>query len=192
MRLVIWFLNAKNGPAEIQRQLTDVYSDSAMEKGSVRKWCQLFRGSRNNMHNNELSGRTNISSGEYSGTFHSVSKLHQVIITCVWTSKNVCPVADWGVVQRKKTCRIVSKSWRRPLCRWHTTAVPTIWHVPYFTWQMYGVVVQWRQQHVGIKINILWVFPTYLHPRGLTFWARYIRILLHVTSRSKITKHEVK
>ena len=43
MRSVIRFLNAKNmKPAEIHRQLCDVYGEHAMSSLMVRRWCDCL------------------------------------------------------------------------------------------------------------------------------------------------------
>jgi hypothetical protein len=40
---VIRLYNAKNiRPAEIHRQLVEVYGEGVMNEGNVRKWCRLF------------------------------------------------------------------------------------------------------------------------------------------------------
>jgi hypothetical protein len=46
VRSVIRFLNAINvRPAEIHRQIVEVYGEDVMNKGNVRKWCRLFNSS---------------------------------------------------------------------------------------------------------------------------------------------------
>jgi hypothetical protein len=51
MQSVIHFLNAKNmKPAEIHRQLCDVYGEHAMSSSMVRKWGLLFNEERENVH----------------------------------------------------------------------------------------------------------------------------------------------
>jgi len=43
MRSVIRFLNARNVlPSEIHHQICQVYGDSAMSDGMVRKWVRMF------------------------------------------------------------------------------------------------------------------------------------------------------
>jgi len=47
MRSVIRFLNAKNmTPAEIHRQLCDVYGEHAMGSSVVRRWVRVFNDGR--------------------------------------------------------------------------------------------------------------------------------------------------
>ena len=56
MRSVIRFLNAKNmTPAEIHRQLCDVYGEHAMSSSMVRRWVRLFNLLTPNVN---YSGRT--------------------------------------------------------------------------------------------------------------------------------------
>ena len=51
MRSVIRFLNAKNmKPAEIHRQLCDVYGEHAMSSSMARRWVRLFNEGRENVH----------------------------------------------------------------------------------------------------------------------------------------------
>ena len=58
MRSVIHFLNAKNmKPAEIHRQLCDVYGEYAMSSSMVRRRVQLFNEGRENVHDDLRSGR---------------------------------------------------------------------------------------------------------------------------------------
>jgi len=58
IRSVIHFLNARNVlPSEIHHQICQVYGDSAMSDGMVRKWVQMFNGGRENVHDEARSGR---------------------------------------------------------------------------------------------------------------------------------------
>jgi transposase len=57
---VIKFLNAKNvHPAEIFRQVCEVYGENAMSDGMVRRWCRMFSKGRTNVHN-DRSGRPSL------------------------------------------------------------------------------------------------------------------------------------
>ena len=48
---VIGFLNARNVlPSEIHHQICQVYGDTAMSDGMVRKWVRMFNEGRQNMH----------------------------------------------------------------------------------------------------------------------------------------------
>jgi len=48
---VIRFMNAKNmKPAEIHRQLCDVYGEHTMSSSMVQRWVQLFNEGRENVH----------------------------------------------------------------------------------------------------------------------------------------------
>ncbi|GBN48854.1 hypothetical protein AVEN_178306-1 [Araneus ventricosus] len=50
-RSVIRFLNAKEvKPAEIHRQLVEVYAQNVMTDGMVRKWVRKFNDGRTNVH----------------------------------------------------------------------------------------------------------------------------------------------
>ena len=61
MRSVIRFLNAKNmKPAEIHRQLCDVYGEHAMSSSMVRRWVQLFSEGCENVHDDPRSGRPSV------------------------------------------------------------------------------------------------------------------------------------
>ena len=56
IRSVIRFLNAKNmKPAEIHRQLCDVYGEHAMSSSVVRRWLRLFNEGRENVHDDPRS-----------------------------------------------------------------------------------------------------------------------------------------
>ena len=61
MRSVIRFLNAKNvTPAEIHRQLCDVYGEHAMSSSVVRRWVRLFNEGRENVHDDPRRGRPSV------------------------------------------------------------------------------------------------------------------------------------
>jgi len=61
IRSVIRFLNAKNmTPAEIHRQLCDVYGEHAMSSSMVRRWVRLFNEGRENVHDDPRSGRPSV------------------------------------------------------------------------------------------------------------------------------------
>ena len=47
---VIWFLKAENfRPAEIYTRIIEACGEGALNEGNVRKWCRLFKESRNNV-----------------------------------------------------------------------------------------------------------------------------------------------
>jgi transposase-like protein len=51
MRSVIRFLNARNmKPADIHRQLCEVYREHAMIDSTVRSWVRQFNEGRENVH----------------------------------------------------------------------------------------------------------------------------------------------
>jgi len=61
LRSVIRFLNAKNmTPAEIHRQLCDVYGEHAISSSMVRRWVRLFNEGRENVHDDPSSGRPSV------------------------------------------------------------------------------------------------------------------------------------
>ncbi|GBM73650.1 hypothetical protein AVEN_195942-1 [Araneus ventricosus] len=58
---VIQFLNTKKvKPAEIHRQLVEIYGENEMTDGMVRKWVQQFNGERTNVHDEAWSGRPSV------------------------------------------------------------------------------------------------------------------------------------
>ena len=58
IRAVIRFLNAKGTTAaEIRHQICDVYGEGAMSDSMVRRWVRLFNEGRENVHDDERSGR---------------------------------------------------------------------------------------------------------------------------------------
>ncbi|KAJ4432569.1 hypothetical protein ANN_21192 [Periplaneta americana] len=57
VRSVIRFLNARHlKPAEIYRQLKEVYGDTVMNERNVRKWCEMFNNGRTNVHDETRPG----------------------------------------------------------------------------------------------------------------------------------------
>ncbi|GBM22061.1 hypothetical protein AVEN_137371-1 [Araneus ventricosus] len=61
VRSVIRFLNAKNvKPAEIHRQLLEIYGDNVMTDGMVIKWVRQFNDGRTNVHDEARSGRPSV------------------------------------------------------------------------------------------------------------------------------------
>ncbi|GBL93622.1 hypothetical protein AVEN_25621-1 [Araneus ventricosus] len=61
VRSVIRFLNAKNvKPAEIHRQLVEIYGENAMTDGMVRKWVRQFNDGRTNVHDEARSWRPSV------------------------------------------------------------------------------------------------------------------------------------
>ena len=57
IRAVIRFLNARNvKPAEIYRQIKDVYGEDVMSDGMVRKWVRTFNEGRTNVQYEARSG----------------------------------------------------------------------------------------------------------------------------------------
>ncbi|GBM73510.1 hypothetical protein AVEN_103941-1 [Araneus ventricosus] len=61
VRSVIRFLNAKKiKPAEIHRQLVEIYGEHVMTDGMVRKWVRQFNDGRTNVHDEARSGRPSV------------------------------------------------------------------------------------------------------------------------------------
>ncbi|GBM61292.1 hypothetical protein AVEN_253040-1 [Araneus ventricosus] len=61
VRSVIRFLNAKKvKPAEIHRQLVEIYGENVMTDGMVKKWVRQFNDGRTNVHDEARSGRPSI------------------------------------------------------------------------------------------------------------------------------------
>ena len=61
IRSVIRFLTARNiSAADIHRQITEVYGPNAMSEGKVRKWVREFKGGRENVNDEERSGRPSV------------------------------------------------------------------------------------------------------------------------------------
>ncbi|KAJ4447187.1 hypothetical protein ANN_09188 [Periplaneta americana] len=61
MRSVIRFLNARNiKPADIHRQLCEVYGDDAIIDGMVRRWVRKFNEGRISVHDEQHTGRPSL------------------------------------------------------------------------------------------------------------------------------------
>jgi hypothetical protein len=51
IRSVIRFLNARNvKPADVHRQICEIYGENATSDGMVRKWVRQFNEGRENVH----------------------------------------------------------------------------------------------------------------------------------------------
>jgi len=115
--LVIWFLNDKNvHPTEIHRQIVAVCGDGTVKEGYLRKQCLLFKEGMT-MHECILPPAHNLnsSSGKFSSILHTVLTSHQVIITCISTSRNCSLLRVWGVTKRQNMlCRTGWKPWQQP------------------------------------------------------------------------------
>ena len=56
IRSVIRFLTARNvSPAEIHRQISEVYGPNAMSDSKVRKWVRAFKDGWENVHDEPVS-----------------------------------------------------------------------------------------------------------------------------------------
>ncbi|GBN07697.1 hypothetical protein AVEN_249463-1 [Araneus ventricosus] len=61
VRSVIRFLNAKKvKPAELHRQLVEIYGENVMTDRMVRKWVRQFNDGRTNVHDGARSGRSSV------------------------------------------------------------------------------------------------------------------------------------
>ena len=61
IRAVIRFLQAKNiQPADIHRQVCEVYGEGAMSDSVVRRWCRQFESGRDTAHDDKRSGRHSV------------------------------------------------------------------------------------------------------------------------------------
>ena len=61
IRSVIRVLNARNVlPSEIHHQIFQVYGDTAMSDGVVRKWVRMFNEGRENVHDEARSQRPSL------------------------------------------------------------------------------------------------------------------------------------
>jgi len=61
IRAVIRFPLAKNiQPADIHRQVCEVFGEGAMGDSLVRRWCRQFESGRDNVHDDKRSGRSNV------------------------------------------------------------------------------------------------------------------------------------
>ena len=81
IRSVIRFLNARNVlPSEIHHQICQVYGDSAMSDGMVRKWVRMFSDGRENVHNEARSGHRISSKMPFNIHFYSL----KITFLCKW------------------------------------------------------------------------------------------------------------
>ncbi|KAJ8953308.1 hypothetical protein NQ318_012102 [Aromia moschata] len=61
LRSVIRFLNAKKvSPIDTHHQLVEVYGEKCMDVKNVRKWCHEFSEGRENVHDEQRSGRPSL------------------------------------------------------------------------------------------------------------------------------------
>jgi hypothetical protein len=68
IRFVIRFLNARNvKPADIHRQICEVYGENAISDGMVRKWVRKFNEGRENVHDEPRSGRPAVVTDVFTG-----------------------------------------------------------------------------------------------------------------------------
>jgi hypothetical protein len=68
IRSVIRFLNARNvKPADIYRQICELYGENAMNDGMVRKWVRKLNEVRDNVHDEPRSDRPSMVRGVVTG-----------------------------------------------------------------------------------------------------------------------------
>ena len=64
IRSVLRFLNARNvKPADIHRQICEVYGENAISDGMVRKWVRKFNKGRDNLLDEPRSDRPSVVTG---------------------------------------------------------------------------------------------------------------------------------
>ena len=64
IRSLVRFLNARNmKPANIHRQICEVYGENGTSHGMVRKWVSKFNDGRDNVHDEPRSGRPSAVTG---------------------------------------------------------------------------------------------------------------------------------
>ncbi|GBN29760.1 hypothetical protein AVEN_100065-1 [Araneus ventricosus] len=74
VRSVIRFLNAKKvKPAEMHRQLVEIYGENVMTDGMVTKWVRQFNDGHTNVHDEAWSGRPSVVND------HLVAKVNEKI-----------------------------------------------------------------------------------------------------------------
>jgi hypothetical protein len=65
IRSVIKLYNAKNvRPADIYRQVCDVYGENAMSDGMVRRCYRMFSEGRTSVHDDDRSGRPSLANAD--------------------------------------------------------------------------------------------------------------------------------
>jgi hypothetical protein len=176
---VIWFLKAKNfRPAGIHRQITEVYGESAMNEGNVRKWCRLFKGSRMKVHGGERSGRATSSNGKYSNILYTVRPWTRwfLLVSQIQEIFGRPESEEWP--RDKERCAGLTESLGGDLFRRrHTKAFSMIWQVSYITWRLCGEIVLCKYQHSERKVFLKNSLNAFYTIPVLTFWTRYVRIL---------------
>jgi hypothetical protein len=61
IRSAIKFFNAKNvRPAEIYRQVCEVYAENDISGGMLKRCCRMFSEGRTNIHDDERIGRPSL------------------------------------------------------------------------------------------------------------------------------------
>ena len=58
---MVWQKRNKNiQPADIHRQVCEVYGEGAMSDSMVRRWCRQFESGRDKVHDHKCSGRPSV------------------------------------------------------------------------------------------------------------------------------------
>jgi len=114
IRAVIRFLKANNiHPADIHRQVCEVYGEGAMSGSMVRRWCRHFESGRDNVHDDKRSGRPSVVTPD----------LVQQIEVKIRENRRftIMDLAEcFPNVSRKTVHRIVTENlhFRKPCARW--------------------------------------------------------------------------
>ena len=140
---MIWLSKAKNVHlAEIHSQIDEVYREGAMNNGSVRKWCQLFKEGSTNVHSEEQRRGTNSSSGTFLSILHTAPTLHQMIISLFYSH----PCTNITILNKYRQTHSYYKIWV---------------HLSVFIWYSdYHLFVHLKvQKWLNVDINLLkWRF----------------------------------
>ena len=76
IRAVIRFLEAKNiQPADIHRQVCEVYGEEAMSGSMVRRWCWQFESGPDNVHDDKRSGRPSVVTPDLERIHHGSGRI---------------------------------------------------------------------------------------------------------------------
>ena len=104
-------------------QIVEVYGESAIKKGNVRKWFRLFKGSRTDVHEVDKRVRANISRGKHMSILHTTPKLAPSDYYCFFNFKKLLA----GQSLMPKTLSWTGcKAWRRHFSKKAHKTVATI------------------------------------------------------------------
>lgn len=114
IRSVIRFLNAKNTkPVDIHRQICEVYGENAMSDSMIRRWVRQFNEGRDQVHDNERSGRPCLVNEELVRTVEELVKENRTFTISHLSTK-------FPQISRSLLHEIVSKklNFRKLCARW--------------------------------------------------------------------------